>query len=282
MQYGANVFMMGLAKKYKVPILVSDDAHMAVAKHKIVQDVRLSQNGDWRFYGTYNRKTSQEAFDHFKTHHNTTETEFCSWVENSRSWLDGFKGFVFKSNAQLPDQFFPKDSLAYTKQLIQKHGRMPKNNPQYVERLKKELDVLHRNGKIDLLKYLWIDEEICRQYQNQGILVSLGRGSAAGCLTAYLLGITHIDPIKYDLPFERFLTLDRIMSGKLPDIDQDLPNRDFLVGYETDVIEFEASDGTKHIVPKGFKLETQAGLVTVQEAIDRHLEFDTWWHNADQ
>ena len=48
-QWGVNVFMMGMAKKYKLPIMVSDDCHFASPNMKIVQDVKLSQMGDWRF-----------------------------------------------------------------------------------------------------------------------------------------------------------------------------------------------------------------------------------------
>jgi error-prone DNA polymerase len=57
-------------------------------------------------------------------------------------------------------------------------------------------------------------------------------GSAAGLLLTYLLGITHVDPLRFDLSMDRFMTPDRIASGKLPDIDQDLPSRDLLVGED--------------------------------------------------
>jgi glutaredoxin 2 len=50
--------MMGMAKKYNVPILISDDSHFVEERLKIVQDVRLAQSGGWRFYSSYHRKTS--------------------------------------------------------------------------------------------------------------------------------------------------------------------------------------------------------------------------------
>jgi DNA polymerase III alpha subunit len=283
LQFATNVFVMGMAKKHKVPVMVSDDSHFSEKKFKVVQDIRLyNQGGSFKFHNSYHRIDSAEAFEHFKKLHNTTEAVFEGWIENSYNWLEGFKDFKFDNTPQLPTKFFPKNTLKYTQELIKKHGRFPKNSPIYVKRLKKELDILHKNGKIDLLSYFMIDEEVCRIYQNQGELTSPGRGSGAGLLLNYLLGITSVDPIKTDLSLERFINAARIESGALPDVDQDLASRDFLVGFDTDVVEFECEDGTKHIVPKNFKLETDIGLLTVQEAIDKNADVVQWWMNENQ
>jgi len=281
-QFGANLLAMGLAKKYKVPILCSCDAHFCKPSQKVIQDVRLSQMGDWKFYSSYHRQSSEEAFSHFNKTHGTDLKTFEQWIDNSKQWVEGFKGFEFDNKPQLPTKFFPSLTLEYTKKLIQKHGRMPKNNPIYVERLKKEIDILHKNGKIDLLPYFFIDEEVCRVYQNQGQLTSPGRGSGAGLLLNYLLGITSVDPIKNDLSLERFINSARIESGSLPDVDQDLASRDLLVGYDTDVVEFECEDGTKHTLPKDFKIETNLGLLTAQETFEKNADIDQWWVNENQ
>ena len=63
----------------------------------------------------------------------------------------------------------------------------------------------------------------------------------------------------------------------MPDIDLDFPNRDLLVGMECDTIEVEAEDGTKRILPEWFKIETDQGLMTIKEAIDKSANFDKWW-----
>jgi len=277
MQFVANSFMLEMAKKYNVPVIPSSDAHFSLPSAKIVQDVRLAQQGSWRFYGSYHRQTSEEVFKHFNTKHGVSETEFEGWIENSYQWAEGFKDFKFDTTPQLPTKFFPKDTLAYTKELIKKHGRMPKD-PIYRERLKKEIDILHKNGKIDLLPYFFTVEEVYRQYQNQGYLLSPGRGSCAGLSLAYLLDTTHVDPVRYDLSLERFINKARIDRNALPDQDSDLPSRDFLVGYTCDVIEVEAADGTKHVLPEDFKFETPDGrLVTAKEAIEQDLEIEAWW-----
>jgi DNA polymerase III alpha subunit len=283
LQFGANAFMMSMAKKYNVPILVSDDSHFTDPTQKIVQDIRLSNgSNDWKFWGSYHRQGSEEAFQYFQKQFGIDLKTFEGWVDNSYQWVEGFKGFKFDDTITLPTKFYPQDTLQYTKELIVKKGRM-KNDPVYKERLKKEIDWFHRNGTVDLLPYFFIDAvDCCEIYERQEILTGPGRGSAGGTLLAYLLGITHIDPIKYGLSLERFFNPDRLKNRKLPDIDQDLPTRDLLTGMETDIIEFEMADGTKHTLPEWWKVETDLGNLTVKEALEREAEVKTWWrHPAD-
>jgi len=244
-QKGLNRVMMMFAKKYGDKILVADDSHFATPAEKVVQDVRLAQSGNWRFSNSYHRQSSEESFEHFKTTLGVSAATFESWVENSHEWADRFKDFKFDSTVSLPTKFYepaycdhawhknPKiperdHSLMFTMELIKKHGRMDWKNKAYVERLQAEIELLHNNGTIDLLPYFFIGEECCSLYESKGLLTGPGRGSAAGLLLTYLLGITHVDPLKYNLSMDRFLTLDRVRSGKLPDIDQDLPQRELL------------------------------------------------------
>jgi len=89
----------------------------------------------------------------------------------------------------------------------------------YVDRIQKEYDVLTRGGVVD---YFLILHDVCRMMKEKGIEYGIGRGSAAGALTTYLLDITKIlDPIKFKLLFERFLNESRLISA-LPDIDTDI------------------------------------------------------------
>lgn len=99
----------------------------------------------------------------------------------------------------------------------------------YIQRLKKELEVIHKMGFND---YFLIVFDYVRYAKNQHILVGPGRGSAAGSLVSYVLGITNVDPLKYDLFFERFLNEERI---SMPDIDIDFQDdrRDEVVEYVT-------------------------------------------------
>lgn len=97
----------------------------------------------------------------------------------------------------------------------------------YQERLKYELDVIHKMGFCNYFLVVW---DYVRYAKEQGILVGPGRGSAGGSLVAYCLNITTIDPVKYDLLFERFLNPERVT---MPDIDIDFEDerREEVISY---------------------------------------------------
>ena len=87
--------------------------------------------------------------------------------------------------------------------------------PDYVERLRYEFRVMQESG---ILEYFLVLEDVIAWSRRNGIMVGPGRGSSAGSLICYLIGITQVDPIKHDLLFERFYRPGRI---DLPDIDTD-------------------------------------------------------------
>ena len=99
--------------------------------------------------------------------------------------------------------------------------------PIYVNRLKEELAVIHEMGFDDYFLIVW---DIMRHARETGIQTGAGRGSAAGSLVAYLLHITGVNPIRYNLLFERFLNRERYT---LPDIDLDFPDdkREDILAY---------------------------------------------------
>lgn len=100
--------------------------------------------------------------------------------------------------------------------------RGSKGVEEYIKRLEYEVDVITRGGFID---YFLILHDIVAWCKDNDILTGVGRGSAGGCLVAYLLDITKLDPIEYDLLFERFLNEGRI-GKSLPDIDEDFTSED--------------------------------------------------------
>lgn len=97
--------------------------------------------------------------------------------------------------------------------LEERYGKNPHKN--YVERLEYELSVIKNMGYVD---YFLIVADFIRYARSKGIPVGPGRGSGAGSICAYCMGITNIDPIKYNLIFERFLNPERV---SMPDIDVD-------------------------------------------------------------
>ena len=94
----------------------------------------------------------------------------------------------------------------------------PANRELYQERLDYELEVIDSMGFSDYFLIVW---DIIVYCQSHAIRVGPGRGSAAGSLVSYLLGITRVDPIQYNLLFERFLNPERY---NMPDIDMDIPD----------------------------------------------------------
>ena len=124
-------------------------------------------------------------------------------------------------NIETNEKYIPKyidNSYDYLKTLCIKglNKRLDNNISNiYKERLIYELDTIKNMGYVD---YFLIVYDYVKYAKNNDIMVGPGRGSAAGSLVSYSLGITEIDPIKYDLLFERFLNPDRIT---MPDIDID-------------------------------------------------------------
>jgi len=239
LQLLANKFVLGMAQREGDPVLISDDAHFAHPEQKIVQDARLGNGSEmWKFYNNYHRLETEEAVEYFQESLGIDTETVEKWVENSYAWAGRFDKFELKFDVSLPQKFYTATdgedttTLVRTKKLIDRHGRMDWKNPAMLDRLKREIEILHNNGKIDLLPYFFPLEEVCALYRENGMLTGPGRGSAAGLLLAYLLGITHVDPLKHSLSLERFITKERILQNTLPDIDQDLEDRELLVGAD--------------------------------------------------
>lgn len=136
---------------------------------------------------------------------------------------------------QLPHYATPKrkSSQEYLRELCEKglKQRLQKvdnvNYEKYQARLDHELSVIHRMGFDDYFLIVWDVTDFSHRHD---ILVGPGRGSAAGSLVAYTLFITDVDPIQYNLLFERFLNEER---AQMPDIDLDIPDqkRDEIINY---------------------------------------------------
>jgi DNA polymerase-3 subunit alpha len=115
----------------------------------------------------------------------------------------------------VPDGF--KDELHYLKSLV-KDGMISygfSSKPEYRERVKFEMGVIANCGYVKYFLILW---DIINFSKSSGIRTGIGRGSAAGSLILYILGITKVDPVKYNLLFERFLNPERVSP---PDVDVD-------------------------------------------------------------
>ena len=162
------------------------------------------------------------------------EIELDNDILNNYKEIDSLCNFEIKKNDLLPKyDFINEDSKTYLEKLCKK-GLMKRFNNKvpmkYAERLMMELDVINSMGFNDYFLVVW---DYVKFAKKNNILVGPGRGSAAGSLVSYSLGITDIDPIKYDLLFERFLNKDRITMPDI-DIDFDSNKKEEVVNYVID------------------------------------------------
>lgn len=120
------------------------------------------------------------------------------------------------------------------------------------ERIEYELKIIHDKGYDD---YFLVVQDYCKWARDNDILVGPGRGSGAGSVVAYILGITNIDPLRYDLIFERFLNPER---NSPPDFDIDFQDdkRDELFKYMSDTY---GHDNTAFMITFG-RLKTKAAI----------------------
>lgn len=173
-------------------------------------------------------------------------------LTNTQQIVDKIEGFAIKKDITLPvfkipKEFIPKNpediENEYLRYLAYKgaEGKYPELNDVVRDRIEFELDVIK---KIGFPGYFLIVQDIILHAKKIDVPIGPGRGSAAGSVIAYCIGITNIDPIFYNLLFERFLNPDRI---SLPDIDIDIDNegREILIQY---IVETYGQDNVAQII----------------------------------
>ncbi|MDW0110358.1 DNA polymerase III subunit alpha [Sporosarcina aquimarina] len=165
-----------------------------------------------------------------KSHHEDAyvpeQQELEKWFDGKEQWLQTTVDLLSMCDVQLPEKHllmpkFPVDTHETAPELLERNcrrglqKRIGELNPAYEERLQYELEVIVEMGYAD---YFLIVEDFIAYAKRQNIEVGPGRGSSAGSLVAFSLGITAVDPLKYGLIFERFLNISRVT---MPDIDVD-------------------------------------------------------------
>lgn len=247
LQVACNKWVMYLAEKYNVPMVISEDAHYAHEEDKTIQDLRLNKDGNnnWKMSDANCLHSTEWLFKEIsRLHPEITEIKFREMVDNSWRSFENFKGMDAKFKFSIPSAKLDHvcglscsshknedDALVdHVIKLVLKKGRIDLRNPTYANALKKEIDALAYNGKVNILPYFLVLEEIVDWCSKNDVLVGPGRGSAAGCLLSYGLGITSVDPIKEDLSFERFFDVSRVEEG-LADIDTDFSDRNKVINF---------------------------------------------------
>lgn len=217
-----------LAAEFSLPIVATNDSHHTTAEDQTAHSAWLAlqtdstlANSKFSFHGTgYHVRTSQEmrALSDEPWWQEACDNTLA--VAARVEWDAMPERRVRLPEFPLPDGF--ERNTQYLRSLIEQglEQRFPEGLTQeYKDRLNTELGTISGMGFID---YFLIVHEMITWAREQGFYVGPGRGSAAGSLVAYILGITQLDPIEYDLLFERFLEPGR---AELPDIDIDFESR---------------------------------------------------------
>lgn len=229
-QTQANKFILAVAEREGDldRVLINNYSFYANEGDQIVQSMKLGE--ERRIHQKQHMRSIDECREYLSNELGLSEEGIYDLVCNSNLWAKNFDDFSLKYQYRLPDPGQnPKQQLL---DIVDKVGRMKWDDPIYVDQFNQELALLTDNGVIDLVPYFLPIVDIYKSYKDNGYLTGPARGSAGGFLISYLIGITHIDPIKYDLSTSRFLTPDRVEQGNLPDIDCDLESRDHLVGKD--------------------------------------------------
>jgi DNA polymerase-3 subunit alpha len=231
-QEKVNSAMIQISKKLKIPLVATHDVHYLNPGDAEAQDVLMAvQTGS---------KTDEEERLTMKNENFSLQPaeKMIEWFKDTPEAIANTQKIVQQCNfemeldkIQLPYFKVPngKTAEAYLKDLChQGLSKRYKNiSKDILARLDYELEIINQTG---FASYFLIVADFVNWAKNNNIVVGPGRGSAAGSLVSYLLNITDIDPLKYDLIFERFLNPDRI---SLPDIDLDFADtrRDEVIDY---------------------------------------------------
>lgn len=229
----SNAGLVELAQKYNIGLVATNDCHYVSRAdsefHDILLCIQMGKTIDdparMRFNSDdYYVKSPAEMAELFKDYPEAiANTEKIA----ARCQVDFEFGHIQLPYYPIPSQY--ADDEAYLRALCEQAlpNRYPKRSEAVIKRLDYELSIIHRMGYDSYFLIVWDFINYSRQH---GIGVGPGRGSAAGSIVAYLLGITNLDPLKYELLFERFLNPDRVTMPDI-DIDFDYIQRSKVIDY---------------------------------------------------
>ena len=248
-----------------LPLVVTNDAHYLSAADAATQDVLMCVQMGKTVDDPNRMKFETEEF-YLKSEEQMAAL-FPDWPEavaNTEKIANMCQLEFEFGKHHLPSFPLPQgyaDSWAYFQDLCHSgfDARYPNAPEEYKERLDYEMGVIREMGFVD---YFLIVSDFIRYAKENGIPVGPGRGSAAGSIVSYCLRITEVDPMQYDLVFERFLNPGRVT---MPDIDTD-----FCIRRRQDVIDYVAqkygADRVSQIVTFG-TLKARAAIRDVGRAL---------------
>jgi len=271
-----NEVLMRFSKKYNVKAIVSNDSHYLDKENANAHDILLCINtGDVQstpkgdFKGQRFGFPNDEFYFKTKEEMSTLFEDIPQAVENTIEIADkidklDLKKQVMLPNFPIPAPFTNADEFLKHLTYVGARKRYGEITAEVDERLTYELFIIQKMG---FAGYFLIVSDFCEAAIKLNVAVGPGRGSAAGSAVAYCVGITNIDPIKYQLLFERFLNPER---GSMPDIDTDFDDvgRQKVIDY---VIDKYGQNQVAQIITYG-SMKAKTSIKDVARALELPLD----------
>lgn len=252
-----NPLIIALSKKVHVPVVATQDIHYVYREDQTAHEILLAVQTNSKLDDE--DRLSLKKFDISLLSGEEMEHIFKDTPEaisTTQEVAEKCSVEIELGKTRLPSFPLPEgeqSSFEYLKKLVAErtNARYPELTETITERITQEIGVIEKTGFAD---YFLIVQDYINWAKTHGIVVGPGRGSAAGSIVSYILGITNIDPLAYDLLFERFLNPDRI---QVPDIDVDFTDtrRDEVLSY---VREKYGADHVAQIITFGTMLSRMA------------------------
>ena len=236
--------LISLAREMNVPLVATNDCHYLEEKDADAQEVLLCiQTGKTLDDANRMRMDTRQLYVKSEDEMRTLFAACPDAVERTQEIADRCNVEFEFGVTRLPHYPVPEGETALSMLTRLTHEGLRERYPDAKEtdepwqRLNYELNVISSMGYVDYFLIVW---DFIRYAKSQGIMVGPGRGSGAGSIVAYSLGITMLDPLKYQLLFERFLNPERVT---MPDIDVD-----FCYERRQEVIDYVARKyGADHV-----------------------------------
>ncbi|ABY94344.1 MULTISPECIES: DNA polymerase III subunit alpha [Thermoanaerobacter] len=265
-QQKVNKELIRLSKETGIPLVATNDVHYLEKKDAKAHEVLLCiQTG--KTIDDEDRMSFPTDEFYLKSPEEMENLFSCckEAIENTEKIADMCNVEFEFNKTKLPKYDLPEgvDSCEYLRNLCYEGLYKRYKNPgkEVIERLDYELSVIKQMGYVDYFLIVW---DFIKFAKDNGIMTGPGRGSAAGSLVAYTLGITNIDPIKYNLLFERFLNPERV---SMPDIDSD-----FCYERRQEVIDYVVKKYGKDNVAQIITFGTMAARAVIRD-VGRALNY---------
>ena len=256
----ANQSLVELAKKHNIPLVATNDVHYLRTEDAEIHDILMLINTN---ANPSDPERLSMKIDDFSMHSPEKMAEFFKdfpeALENTQKIVESCNFEFELGKINLPKFELPSNKNAdeYLEELCQegvkkKYGDRPKK--EITDRINYELSVIK---KTNFASYFLIVQDFVNWAKQNRIVVGPGRGSAAGSLVSYVLNITNIDPLKYNLLFERFLNPDRV---SMPDFDIDFTDR-----RRDEVIEYVAQKYGQDKVAQIITFGTMAARAAIRD-----------------